>query len=123
MAGAGGPTLGDRLWGLLRLKCPVCRKGAIFAGSVTMNKQCPACRYVFVREPGYFLGAIGVGYFLGVAFVVALSFTVRTGFPELDWEWCFLVGVVLYLPFTPMVFRYARGIWMYFDNVLDPPAN
>ena len=87
-----------------------------------MHAQCPNCRYVFEREPGYFLGAVAIGYFLGVAFVVGLSVLVHAGFPDLDWEWCFLIGALLYLPFTPMVFRYARGTWMYIDNVLDPPA-
>ena len=87
-----------------------------------MHARCPACRYVFTREPGYFLGAIAIGYFIGVAIVTGLSFLVRGGFPTLDWEWCFAIGLVLYLPFLPMVFRYARGIWMYFDNWLDPPT-
>ena len=29
-----------------------------------MYPQCPTCRYVFEREPGYFRGAIAIGYFM-----------------------------------------------------------
>lgn len=122
MPSTGAPTPLDRLWGLVRLRCPVCRKAPIFGGALTMHAQCPNCRYVFEREPGYFLGAIAIGYFLGVALIAGFAFGVRTAFPDLDWEWCFVIGAVLYLPFTPTVFRYARGAWMYIDNILDPPA-
>ena len=87
-----------------------------------MNAQCPTCRYVFEREPGYFLGAIAIGYFLGVGIVVALAFGVHRLAPAMDWEWCFGIAVVAYLLFTPFVFQYARTVWMYFDNWLDPPA-
>ena len=111
-----------RAWDALRLRCPVCRTGRIFSGAVTMNPQCPTCRYVFEREPGYFLGAIAIGYFIGVGIVAALAVLVRRIAPMLDWEWCFAVAVVVYLFFTPFVFQYARTIWMYFDNWLDPPA-
>lgn len=42
--------------------------------------------------------------------------------PTLDWEWCFGVALVFYLLFTPLVFQYARTVWMYFDNFMDPPS-
>lgn len=116
------PGLLPRVWGALRLRCPVCRTGRIFSGAVTMNKQCPECRYVFERESGYFLGAIAIGYFIGVGIVSVLAVSVRRIVPDLDWERCFGVALVVYLAFTPFVFQYARTIWMYFDNLLDPPG-
>jgi hypothetical protein len=122
MPPAGALGLLHRAWDGLRLRCPVCRKGRIFAGAVKMNPQCPHCRYVFEREPGYFLGAIAIGYFIGVGIVVAIAFGIRRIAPTLDWEWCFGIALVGYPLFTPFVFQYARTIWMYFDNWLDPPA-
>ena len=117
-------TIGElpsRVWDLLRLRCPICGTGRVFAGSVTIRPQCPTCRYVFAREPGYFLGAIAIGYILGVTVTVGLGFLVHAAFPSLDWEWCFGVGLLLYAFFAPMVFRYARTTWMYIDNWFDPP--
>lgn len=95
----------------------------MFGGPVTMHKQCPNCRYVFEREPGYFLGAIAIGYFIGVGTVVVLSVAIRQIVPTLDWEYCFWIGLLVYLAFTPFVFQYARTIWMYFDNWFDPPGS
>jgi uncharacterized protein (DUF983 family) len=122
MQRSGARGLVDRVWDGLRRRCPVCRKGRIFAGAVTMNAQCPTCRYVFEREPGYFLGAIAIGYFLGVIIVVALAVGIRRIAPTLEWEWCFGFALVFYVLFTPIVFQYARTVWMYFDNWLDPPS-
>lgn len=122
MPRAGAAGLIDRAWDALRMRCPVCRKGRIFAGIVKMHSQCPACRYVFEREPGYFLGAIAIGYFLGLGALAGLAFALHSMVPTLDWEWCFIAAVVPYLFVTPVVFRYSRTIWMYFDNWLDPPG-
>ena len=111
----------SRIGALLRLRCPVCRKAPIFAGAVTMHAQCPNCRYVFEREPGYFLGAIVIGYVLALPVVTGFGFAIHRLAPGRSWEMDFGIGFVLYLGLTPTIFRYARGIWMYFDNWLDPP--
>lgn len=86
-----------------------------------MHPQCPNCRYVFEREPGYFLGAIVVGYVLAVPIVAAMGSLIRWLAPSLDWEWCFTLAFVLYIGLTPTIFRYSRAIWIYMDNWLDPP--
>lgn len=88
-----------------------------------MNPQCPECRYVFQREPGYFLGSLVIGYVFALMGVTALAFAVRAILPGLGWEWCFFVGFALYIPLAPIAFRYSRVIWMYFDNWLDPPGH
>jgi len=113
-----------RWWvvGLLKLRCPLCRRGRIFRGAITMNTQCPECRFVFQREPGYFLGSLVIAYVLALAGVTAFAFMAHAVFPALDWEWAFFTGFVLYLPVLPAGFRYARAAWMYFDHWLDPPG-
>ena len=123
MPRTGALGLLERIPDALRMRCPVCRKGPIFGGLLKMNAQCPACRYVFEREPGYFLGAIAISYFLGMIALAALAVAVRRLRPALDWEWCFVVAIVPYVFVTPLIYRYARTTWMYFDNWLDPPAS
>jgi uncharacterized protein (DUF983 family) len=111
-----------QLAALLRLRCPVCRQGPIFTGLLGMHTQCPACRYVYEREPGYFLGAIVIGYAVAVPAVAGLGFLIHALAPSLDWTLAFIIGFVLYLGLTPTVFRYSRAIWMYVDHWLDPPS-
>jgi uncharacterized protein (DUF983 family) len=113
----------NKLAALLRLRCPICLKAPIFSGAMAMHAQCPNCRYVFEREPGYFLGAIVIGYALAVPVVAGFGFGIHRLRPTLSWEFSFLLGFALYLGLTPTIFRYARGIWIYFDNWLDPPES
>ena len=58
------------LWDLLRLRCPVCRKGAVFRGLFSMNTNCPSCEVKFERENGYFMGAMWIAYGMGVCSVI-----------------------------------------------------
>jgi uncharacterized membrane protein YraQ (UPF0718 family) len=88
---------------------------------MSMHTQCPNCRFVFVREPGYFLGAIVIGYAAALPIVAALGFLVHFIRPTLDWTVAFIIGFVFYLGLTPTLFRYSRAIWMYIDVWLDPP--
>lgn len=108
---------------LLFTRCPMCHTGRIFRGPMDMNAQCPRCRYVFEREPGYFLGSLVIGYAFAIVGVSVLALAVRVLLPALDWEWCFFAGFGLYIPLTPSAFRLSRTIWMYFDHWLDPPRH
>jgi hypothetical protein len=77
---------------------------------------------VFEREPGYFLGALAIGYFLAVALAATVAVITRLLQPSFDWEWCFAIGFAVYLVCATHVFQFARTIWMYVDNWLDPPG-
>lgn len=84
-----------------------------------MNEDCPHCGIHFEREDGYFMMSVFVGYVMsfviGAAVVVALYFTVR---PSI---WGYLIGATVALVLlSPLIFHYARVIWMYIDQLLDP---
>src|SRR5262245_35220975 len=57
------------LGALLRLRCPVCGKGRLFRGYFDNPLRCPDCGYFFMREGGYFLPHVPIGY----AFTVLAS--------------------------------------------------
>ena len=48
-------------WAGLRLRCPACGVGKIYAGLIRMNPQCSLCGAIFERDEGDFLGAICIG--------------------------------------------------------------
>lgn len=109
--------------GILRQLCPRCRTGKIFRKSVwlfpAMHERCPACRLKFEREDGYFLGAMYIGYGLGVATIVALSALLWS---VLRWPLLKTVtaGIVLFLPLAPVLTWMARVLWIYLDQGIDP---
>ncbi|OLC94115.1 MAG: DUF983 domain-containing protein [Acidobacteria bacterium] len=113
-------TVGD-IWGQ---RCPRCRLGGIFRYSIwrglpRMFERCPVCDLRFEREPGYFLGAMYISFVLGlsvVALIAAVLWVVTGwGFTK-DTIW----AVVLFLPLTPMITLFARVLWIYLDQTVDP---
>ena len=94
----------------------------MFAGLLRMNDRCPQCGLRFEREHGYFTGAMIVSYMLAIPALALLSIAVLWA---TRWrvEWALLAADVLFLAFVPLIFRYSRILWMYFDRAVDPDGN
>jgi uncharacterized protein (DUF983 family) len=109
-----------KVWALVRLRCPRCGEGRMFRGAFAMNDPCPVCGLIFQREEGYFLGAMYVSYLLG-AVVLGGAYLLATALLPHWNEYLILAGLFLpYLLLTPVVFRYSRGVWIYFDRWVCP---
>lgn len=103
-------------WAVLRQRCPRCRKGRMFRGIFTMNDPCPTCGLVFEREEGYFLGSMYISYGIAAA-ILGLSYLAATYiFPNWNGILLAALAIVPYIPLTPLVFRYSRVLWVYFDR-------
>ncbi len=81
-----------------------------------MNERCPACNLRFEREPGYFVGSLYISYALAVGTLMTGLWIGSLLAPEMDLGWIVLICVALFVPCVPMVTRYARVIWMFFDR-------
>src|ERR1043165_230720 len=110
------PTTSQKWLALFAQRCPRCCQGKIYAHGMQMNERCPICNLRFEREPGYFLGALYISY--GMASII-LMIGLGIGsllLPGVDLGWIVLICAVLFIPFVPMVTRYARVIWIFFDR-------
>jgi uncharacterized protein (DUF983 family) len=114
----------ETLRAILHQRCPRCKEGAIFRGSMlqgllSMYERCPVCGLKYQREQGYFVGAMYVSYGLAippfVLMVTALWLGVGWGY-----ERALLAAFIAYLPFVPIAMRMSRVIWMYIDQAFDP---
>ncbi len=87
-----------------------------------MHERCPNCGLLFEREHGYFTGAMVVSYMLGIPTLALLSAAVLW---LVRWpvEWALLAADALFLALVPLIFRYSRILWMYFDRKIDPDGN
>lgn len=104
---------------VVQMKCPNCRQGNVFRKPLRMYEDCPHCGIHYEREDGYFMMAVFVGYvmsfFIAVPTIVILYFTMR---PSI---WGYLIGAsVALLLASPLIFHYARVVWMFIDQLLDP---
>lgn len=105
---------------LLQGKCPRCREGDIFTHPVStlskfnvMNEVCPHCGVRLEPEPGFYQGAMYVGYGFTVAILTILGITLYfLGDPS---EWVYIgiiIGVMVLL--APLNYRYSRILYLFF---------
>jgi uncharacterized protein (DUF983 family) len=107
------------LWRAVRLRCPACGRGPLFRGWFTMHDACPACGRPFRGDPGYFLGSIYFNYAVTGLAVVVIYFSMYFGDVLTNEQR--LVAMALFVVLFPIwFFRYARALWMAFDEFWDP---
>lgn len=106
---------------LLYGKCPRCRTGDIFTYPVLsklskfnkMNDTCPHCQVRLEPEPGFYQGAMYVGYAITIAVITVISIILYiTGHPS---EWVYIgciVAVMILL--VPLNYRYSRILYLHF---------
>lgn len=88
----------------------------MFRAPLTMNEQCPVCGHRFMREPGFFQGAMYVSYTMGVVTFLGLVTIMRR---LLETRIGFLascgVAFAVQLMLVPVLFRYSRVIWAHLN--------
>ncbi|MBX3432908.1 MAG: DUF983 domain-containing protein [Pirellulales bacterium] len=87
-----------------------------------MNDPCPSCGRRFNRAPGYLLGSIYFNYGVTAMLVTAAYFAgYFSGALTSDQ---LLAALALFsLAFPLWFFRYARALWIAFDERWDPWPN
>ncbi|HMG92438.1 MAG TPA: DUF983 domain-containing protein [Chryseolinea sp.] len=105
---------------LLQGKCPQCREGDIFKYPVTklskfnvMNEKCPYCGVGLEPEPGFYQGAMYVGYAFTIAVIVIVGLVLYyLGDPS---EWVYIgIVITLMLLLSPLNYRYSRILYLTF---------
>jgi uncharacterized protein (DUF2062 family) len=84
-----------------------------------MNPTCAVCEMRFLREAGYFLGAMYVSYALGVFSVLPVATVLAV---VLEWRLAVVLGIALLqtLISVPLFLRLSRVLWLHVDFAFDP---
>jgi hypothetical protein len=94
----------------------------MFRGWFAMNESCAVCGRRFHRDSGYLLGSIYFNYGVTAMIVVVAYFAMFFGdvLPNIGR----LITLSLFATLFPIwFFRYARALWMAFDERWDPWPN
>ena len=106
----------------LRLRCPACGQGRLFRSWFSMLDPCTACGRKFDRAPGYLLGSIYFNYGVTAGLVVVVYFGLYLSRTMTGQQ--LLVALALFSLLFPLwFFRYARALWIAFDERFDPWPN
>ncbi len=102
----------------VRVRCPYCGIGRLFAGLIRMNSTCDECGTRFEREPGYFLGSTYINYGItaGLTTVAYVTLHFAFGLPNR----VLMPALMSFCVVFPLVFfRYARSLWLALDCFFD----
>jgi uncharacterized protein (DUF983 family) len=102
-----------RLRAILRQRCPRCLEGEVFSGVIRMKERCTLCGHEFLREQGYFQGAMYLSYGLGLFTFGILATVSIAALPSHSPEWALAISVPFFLLLVPVLFRYSRILWMH----------
>lgn len=116
------PSVATAIQRSVRLRCPRCGSGEVFRSWFAMHDCCPVCGRKFNRAPGYFLGSIYFNYGVTAVLMIAGYFTVFFTQGSVSKAWLAALAAFTLL-FPLWFFRYARTLWIGFDERLDPWPN
>jgi uncharacterized protein (DUF983 family) len=83
-----------------------------------MNETCPVCGIKFEREDGYFMMSVFIGYIMATVALLPIVIYLYVNDASTTWYLLSLLPALLIL--SPVIFHYARIVWLHLDEVLDP---
>jgi uncharacterized protein (DUF983 family) len=114
--------MASRTWlaAMLKGRCPRCREGKIFTYPVMklakfniMNDTCPCCGVRLEPEPGFYQGAMYVGYGITIACIVVISAILYLY--DTNSEWTYISTVIGFMCLiAPLNYRYSRILYLHF---------
>ena len=107
--------------GIIRKRCPHCRRGQIFQALWKMNENCPVCGLDFDRgDPGHFTGAMYASYAMAIPIGTVLTALAYLIFPTWSLFQMVMLASAVSTPLIPWIWQYSRVLWIYFDRYFDP---
>jgi uncharacterized protein (DUF983 family) len=103
----------------LRLKCPECGLGSLFTSMFRMREHCPVCGLRFVREQGYFIGAIYLNVIATESLIFG-AFLISMLAHAINEKATYAVLITLAVILPVLFSRHARSLWLCFDHLIDP---
>lgn len=102
-------------------RCPHCGTRGVFRSVAELEDACPACRFSFVREEGYWLGAMVVIMALvlvlfGTWFVGGMLLT----WPDVPWRGLLIGGIVINALVPLVLYGWSKTIWVGIDLTFNP---
>lgn len=110
------------LSGLVRLRCPHCRRGKIIRGWYGIHERCSACRFRYERsDENYFQGAMFVNFMIGgFTFAASLLAVLVLSWPNVPWNALTYGAPVVMLLFMVLLYPISKVVWLTVDVMLRP---
>lgn len=120
---------GSKLYSISKFKCPSCHEGDLFKtplssmqGVYNMHDNCPKCGQDFQKEPGFYWGAMYIGYGLSSGYMLTAMVLCIFGL-GLSVNQSFMAAIAGGVLIVPIIARLARAIWINIYVKYKRPVN
>ena len=102
----------------IRLRCPACGQSSLIERPFHIKHHCPACRSLFKREEGFFVGAI-LANVITTEFVILVVCLFSLLVVGAGYQTVLVVLFVLALLFPLAFFHHSWSLWLALDYLIE----
>lgn len=112
------PSIIRTLLRCLSLRCPVCGQSSIVQRPFKIRHHCPACDALFMREEGFFVGAILINV-ITTELVILMVYLILLVIIGLNYQLVLALLFVAALIFPLAFYHHSWSIWLGFDHLVE----
>lgn len=112
------PSIISTLVRCLLLRCPVCGLSSIIQSPFKIKHHCPSCAALFMREAGFFVGAILINVVTTEMTILAAYLLCLVVF-SFDYQWVLTTLFTAALLFPVAFYHHSWSIWLGFDHLVE----
>jgi uncharacterized protein (DUF983 family) len=102
----------------LRLRCPVCGQASIVERLFKIRHHCQACNTLFMREEGFFVGAILINV-VTTEITILIIYLISLVILGFDYQLVLTVLFIAALLFPIAFYHHSWSIWLGFDHIVE----
>ncbi len=114
-----------RLLSILLARCPNCHTGKVLQNGLQIRARCPKCDYDFHPEPGFYMGAMAVGFLISAMATIPPLIILK--FLNVDVQILVSFPIIEFAFVGTFLMFYCRLIWLHLEyqmtHRLDKPEN
>jgi uncharacterized protein (DUF983 family) len=112
------PKLIQTVYRGLFLRCPVCGRSSIIQSPFHIKHHCPSCSALFMREVGFFVGAIMVNV-VATDFAIVALYLFGVLAVGADFENVLVALFAFALVFPIAFYHHSWSLWLAFDHLVE----
>lgn len=102
----------------LKLRCPACGQGSVIGKPFNIRAHCIACKVIFKREEGFFVGAIMANVVATEVFILLVFFFCLI-FTHLNEQTTLIVLFVIGISFPLAFYHHSWSLWLGLDHLIE----
>ncbi|MEM8705337.1 MAG: hypothetical protein AAGE98_02690 [Actinomycetota bacterium] len=101
--------------------CPVCGRRGLTRRVVELRPECPRCGFVFERDPGHFVGAVGMSTILTFGLIlISILVGLWVLWPDVNFFGLAAVPLLIAVLVPPLFHPTAKTLWAGIDLMMNP---